>query len=64
MPRENEQGISPSLRITDPGLWYMGGTIGHSRYFSRHVALQIKTDLMGTPLPIYQGERRPEKENY
>jgi len=42
----------------DPGLWYMGGTIGHARYFSRHVALQIKAELMGMPLPVYEGERR------
>ncbi|RVX68377.1 hypothetical protein B0A52_07377 [Exophiala mesophila] len=45
-----------------PGLWYMGGPIGHSRYFSRHVALQIKADLTGTPMPIYQGQRRSEKD--
>jgi hypothetical protein len=42
----------------DPGLWYMGGTIGYCRYFSRHVALQIKAHLMGSPLPIYNGQRR------
>lgn len=36
----------------------MGGTIGHARYFSRFVALQIKARLMGTPLPVYEGERR------
>ncbi|KAK5048976.1 hypothetical protein LTR84_005398 [Exophiala bonariae] len=41
-----------------PGLWYMGGTIGHARYFSRYVALQIKAQLLGTPLPCYNGERR------
>jgi hypothetical protein len=43
-----------------PGLWYTGGTIGHARYFSRFVALQIKADSMGTPLPVYDGERRQE----
>ncbi|KIW71278.1 hypothetical protein PV04_03461 [Phialophora macrospora] len=41
-----------------PGLWYMGGTIGYCRYFSRHVALQIKAHLMGSPLPVYNGQRR------
>ncbi|EXJ55143.1 hypothetical protein A1O7_08068 [Cladophialophora yegresii CBS 114405] len=43
-----------------PGLWYMGGTVGHARYFSRFVALQIKADKVGTPLPVYDGERRTE----
>jgi len=47
-------------RNRQPGLWYMGGTIGHSRYFSRFVALQIKADRLGTPLSIYEGERREE----
>ncbi|KIW63602.1 hypothetical protein PV04_08589 [Phialophora macrospora] len=43
-----------------PGLWYTGGTIGHARYFSRFVALQIKAESMGAPLPVYDGERRQE----
>ncbi|KIW99796.1 uncharacterized protein Z518_10724 [Rhinocladiella mackenziei CBS 650.93] len=46
-----------------PNLFYIGGTIGHSRYFSRHLALQIKADLTGTPLPAYNGERRSEGMN-
>lgn len=37
----------------DPALWYIGGTVGHARYFSRFVALQIKASLMGKPLPQY-----------
>ncbi len=44
-----------------PALWYIGGTIGHARYFSRHVALQIKAEAMGVPLPVYDGERREER---
>ncbi|KIW34504.1 uncharacterized protein PV07_01280 [Cladophialophora immunda] len=51
-------------RNSHPNLYYMGGTIGHARYFSRHVALQIKAELMGTPLPVYEGERRPEMGNW
>lgn len=43
------------IDLTDPALWYMGGTLGHARYFSRYVALQIKAQLMGTPLPVYEG---------
>ena len=38
-----------------PRLWYIGGGCGHSRYFSRFVALQVKADLVGTPLQIYNG---------
>ncbi|KAK5033316.1 hypothetical protein LTS07_003618 [Exophiala sideris] len=45
-------------RTSHPNLFYMGGTIGHSRYFSRFPALLMKADLMGTPLPVYDGERR------
>ncbi|OAP65007.1 hypothetical protein AYL99_00979 [Fonsecaea erecta] len=51
-------------RNSHPHLYYMGGTIGHARYFSRHVAMQIKAELMGTPLPVYEGERRPETGNW
>ncbi|KIW81779.1 hypothetical protein Z517_04805 [Fonsecaea pedrosoi CBS 271.37] len=47
-------------RNRHPSLYYVGGTIGHARYFSRHVALQVKAELMGQPLPLYDGERRPE----
>ncbi|CAL5871166.1 uncharacterized protein PFLUO_LOCUS5413 [Penicillium psychrofluorescens] len=36
-----------------PGIWYTGGAIGHARYFSRFVALQIKADVANTPLQQY-----------
>ncbi|KAI3391250.1 hypothetical protein diail_7668 [Diaporthe ilicicola] len=36
-----------------PGLWYIGGGMGHSRYYSRFPALQIKAHLMGKPFPVY-----------
>ncbi|KAI1614844.1 hypothetical protein EDD36DRAFT_166345 [Exophiala viscosa] len=45
-------------RTGQPNLFYMGGTIGHSRYFSRFPALLMKADMMSTPLPLYDGERR------
>ncbi|KAL1970059.1 hypothetical protein VTN77DRAFT_6464 [Rasamsonia byssochlamydoides] len=41
-----------------PRLWYMGGTIGHARYFSRFVALQIKAAVLGTPLPIFESRSK------
>ena len=44
--------------VTDPNLWYMGGTIGHAKHYSRYIALQIKADLLGTPFEVYDGERR------
>ena len=31
----------------------MGGNLGHARYWSRHVALQIKADLLGTPFKVF-----------
>ncbi|EQL30670.1 hypothetical protein BDFG_06926 [Blastomyces dermatitidis ATCC 26199] len=46
--------------IGHPGLWYMGGPFGHSRFFSRFVSLQIKAELAGTPLVIYR--RTPGKD--
>ncbi|PGH04839.1 hypothetical protein GX51_03326 [Blastomyces parvus] len=54
--------------IGHPGLWYMGGPFGHSRFFSRFVALQIKAELAGTPLAIYRrtpgkGDRGEEDSN-
>lgn len=35
-------------------MWYMGGALGHARYFSRYIALSIKADDMGQPLPVYE----------
>ncbi|KLJ06420.1 hypothetical protein EMPG_10181 [Blastomyces silverae] len=46
--------------IGHPGLWYMGGPFGHSRFFSRFVSLQIKAELARTPLVIYR--RTPGKD--
>ncbi|KIY01266.1 uncharacterized protein Z520_02818 [Fonsecaea multimorphosa CBS 102226] len=36
-----------------PAFWYTGGAIGQARYMSRHIALQIKAKVLGTPLPMY-----------
>lgn len=43
----------------DPGLWYVGGTLGHQRFLSRFLAMQIKAKLSGTPLPVYK--RQPQR---
>ncbi|EER24455.1 Flavin-binding monooxygenase-like family protein [Coccidioides posadasii C735 delta SOWgp] len=47
--------------IGHPGLWYTGGTLGHSRFFSRFLGLQIRAALDGTPLPVY--EKLPGRPN-
>ncbi|KAH8807118.1 dimethylaniline monooxygenase (N-oxide forming) [Xylogone sp. PMI_703] len=39
-----------------PGLWYAAGTLGHTRWGSRFIALQIRADLDGTPFPVYNGK--------
>ncbi|OAP62649.1 hypothetical protein AYL99_01876 [Fonsecaea erecta] len=36
-----------------PGVWFTGGDIGIARYYGRFIALQIKAELMGTPLKVY-----------
>ncbi|KKZ60411.1 hypothetical protein EMCG_00697 [[Emmonsia] crescens] len=46
--------------IGHPGLWYMGGPFGHSRFFSRFISLQVKAELAGTPLVLYT--RKPSNE--
>ncbi|KMU81672.1 hypothetical protein CISG_02690 [Coccidioides immitis RMSCC 3703] len=50
-----------SLERFHPGLWYTGGTLGHSRFFSRFLGLQIRAALDGTPLPVY--EKLPGRPN-
>ncbi|KAH6970729.1 hypothetical protein BKA56DRAFT_622399 [Ilyonectria sp. MPI-CAGE-AT-0026] len=39
--------------LQQPGLWNIGGALGHARYYSRFIALSIKADDNGTPLPVY-----------
>ncbi|CZR68760.1 related to flavin-containing monooxygenase [Phialocephala subalpina] len=40
-----------------PGFWMHGGAVGQSRFYGRFIALQIKARAMGTPLPVYDGQR-------
>ncbi|KIW17548.1 hypothetical protein PV08_04742 [Exophiala spinifera] len=61
----NEEGeILGAFKPTkQPGLWYMGGALGHSRYYSRYLALSIKADQLGTPLPVYlENQHRLDSE--
>ncbi|KAF2095625.1 FAD/NAD(P)-binding domain-containing protein [Rhizodiscina lignyota] len=46
--------------IGHPGIWYAGGGISTTRFYSRFLALQIQADLAGTPLPVYYDD--PEVE--
>lgn len=38
-------------------MWYIGGALGHARYYSRYIALSIKADTLHTPLPIYKTQK-------
>ncbi|KUJ17712.1 putative flavin-containing monooxygenase [Mollisia scopiformis] len=37
------------------GMFYTGGDQSQCRFYSRFIALSIKADVMGAPLPIYDG---------
>jgi lysine/ornithine N-monooxygenase len=54
---DNEGEIQGAFR---PGgqkrMYYVGGDQSQCRYFSRFVALSIKADVMGVPLPLYDSE--------
>jgi hypothetical protein len=41
-------------RYLEPGIWYTGGGAPWARFGSRFLALQIKADLEGCPLPLYK----------
>jgi putative flavoprotein involved in K+ transport len=36
-----------------PGLWFHGGNLHQSRYYSRYLALQLKARQVGIPTPVY-----------
>jgi hypothetical protein len=57
-PMLNDLGLNGKKRLilfvpTDTGVWFTGGDIGLARYYGRFIALQIKAQLMGTPLKMY-----------
>jgi putative flavoprotein involved in K+ transport len=37
-----------------PGLWFHGGNLAQSRYYSLYLALQLKARLEGIPTPVYE----------
>ncbi|KAL6822016.1 hypothetical protein J3E69DRAFT_357103 [Trichoderma sp. SZMC 28015] len=51
----NEEGeVLGAFRVLQqPGMWYLGGALGHARYYSRFIALSIKADQLGIPFPVY-----------
>jgi putative flavoprotein involved in K+ transport len=36
------------------GLWFHGGNLALSRYYSLYLALQLKARMEGIPTPVYQ----------
>ncbi|KIW87265.1 uncharacterized protein Z519_12168 [Cladophialophora bantiana CBS 173.52] len=52
----NEEGeiLGAFKPVQQRGLWYIGGALGHARWYSRFLALSIKADQLGTPLPVYE----------
>ncbi|OAL31909.1 hypothetical protein AYO22_00779 [Fonsecaea multimorphosa] len=52
---DSEGEVLGAYKPTDQrGLFFLGGGLGYARYYSRYIALSIKADVAGTPLPIYQ----------
>jgi putative flavoprotein involved in K+ transport len=41
-------------RMAQTGLWFHGGNLALSRFYSRYVALQIKARMEGIATPVYQ----------
>jgi hypothetical protein len=39
------------IDFADPALWYTGHGYAHSRYYSRFLAMRIKADVEGRPIP-------------
>jgi hypothetical protein len=52
---KKESSLTSPPFLADPGVWFTGGDIGIARYYGRFIALQIKAQLMGTPLQVYEG---------
>jgi putative flavoprotein involved in K+ transport len=43
---------------SQPGLWFHGGNLHQSRYYSQCLSLQIKARMEGVPTPVY-GTKSP-----
>ena len=39
------------------GLWFHGGNLALSRFYSKHVALQLKARMEGIDTPVYRAAR-------
>ena len=40
-----------------PGLWFHGGNLQQSRFYSQHLSLQIKARMAGISTPVYGMEK-------
>jgi putative flavoprotein involved in K+ transport len=38
------------------GLWFMGGNLAMSRFYSKILALQLKARKEGVPAPLYRAD--------
>ncbi|PWY77017.1 flavin-containing monooxygenase [Aspergillus heteromorphus CBS 117.55] len=53
---DNEGEIRGAFKPSYHGnIWFLSGTSGHSRYFSRFIALLIKAGVEGVEVPVYRG---------
>lgn len=39
--------------MTDPNIWFTGGNLGLARFYARFLALQLKCEVSGFPLKVY-----------
>ncbi|BBN02574.1 hypothetical protein MPTK1_2g16380 [Marchantia polymorpha subsp. ruderalis] len=46
-----------------PALWILSGGLSHCRFYSRHVALQLKARMEGIPTPVYKLVRHKEPDS-
>ena len=48
--------------VAQPNLWFQGGNLALSRFFSKFVALQIKARMEGIETPVY-GKMPPSRND-
>lgn len=52
--------IQRANNVIDPNIWFTGGNLGLARFYARYLALQMKCEVSGFPLKVY--EKTPETE--
>ncbi|KAF2663349.1 FAD/NAD(P)-binding domain-containing protein [Microthyrium microscopicum] len=46
-----------------PGIWFTGGNVAIARFFSRFLALQIKSQVVGTPFEVYRSSATADSKS-